>query len=135
MATECRQDSFDFGTVAGRAVVGALNGGVISSDAGGLLLGATDKAIGLVGRLAGCFRDGRKPEVVLTLVGGPIAPANRRRAPIPGKLGVFPFIGHRPAGEGVHDPRPPALLKRIQDPTEECVGLVAEADAAQCEDC
>ena len=45
MATECRQDSFDFGTVAGRSVVGAFDGGVISSDAGALLLGATDKAI------------------------------------------------------------------------------------------
>ena len=47
MATNCRQDSFDFGTVAGRAVVGAFDGGVISSDAGALLLGATDQAIGL----------------------------------------------------------------------------------------
>jgi Transposase DDE domain group 1 len=64
MATECRQDSFDFGTVAGRAVVGAFNGGVISSDAGALLLGATDKAIGLVRRFAGCFRDGRRAELI-----------------------------------------------------------------------
>jgi hypothetical protein len=36
-----------FGTVAGRAVVGAFDGGVISSDAGGLLLGVAE-AIGLV---------------------------------------------------------------------------------------
>jgi DDE family transposase len=64
MATECRQDSFDFGTVAGRAVVGAFDGGVISSDAGALLLGATDQAIGLVRRFAACFRDGRKRELV-----------------------------------------------------------------------
>ena len=59
MATECRQDSFNFGTVASRSVVGAFDGGVISSDAGGLLLGATDRAIGLVRRFAGCFSDGR----------------------------------------------------------------------------
>jgi hypothetical protein len=44
MAAECRQDSFDFGTVAGRAVVGAFDGGVISSDAGALLLGAPGSA-------------------------------------------------------------------------------------------
>ena len=69
MATECRQDSLDFGTVAGRAVVGAFDGGVISSDAGALLLGATDKAIGLVRRFAACFRDGRKPELVEHTIG------------------------------------------------------------------
>lgn len=64
MATECRQGSFDFGTVEGRAVVGAFDGGVISSDAGVLLLGATDKAIVLVDRFAACFRDGRRPELI-----------------------------------------------------------------------
>ena len=73
MAAECRQDSFDFGTVEGRAIVGAFDGGVISSDAGALLLGRTDKAIGLVGRFAACFRDGRNAEciehAVATLVG------------------------------------------------------------------
>lgn len=47
MPTHCRPDSLDFGTVEGRAVVAGFDGGVISSDAGGLLLGATDKAIGL----------------------------------------------------------------------------------------
>jgi hypothetical protein len=64
MATECRQDSFDFGTVEGRTVVGAFDGGVISSDGGALLLGATDQAIALVDRFAACFRDGRKPELI-----------------------------------------------------------------------
>ena len=73
MATECRQDSFDFGTVRGRAVVGGFDGGVISSDAGALLLGSADKAIGLIRRFAGCFSDGRNAEciehTVATLVG------------------------------------------------------------------
>ena len=36
----------------------AFDGGDNSSDAGGLLLGATDRAIGLVGRFAACFADG-----------------------------------------------------------------------------
>jgi hypothetical protein len=73
MATECRQDSFDFGTVDGRSVVCAFDGGVISSDAGALLLGATDKAIGLVARFADCFSDARNADLiehtVATLVG------------------------------------------------------------------
>jgi hypothetical protein len=73
MATECRQDSFDFGTVKGRAVVGAFDGGVISSDAGALLLGATNRAIKLVSRFAACFSDARAADCiehsVHTLVG------------------------------------------------------------------
>jgi hypothetical protein len=64
MATECRQDSLDFGTVEGRTIVGAFDGGVISSDAGALLLGATDKAVRLVERFAACFSDGRKTELI-----------------------------------------------------------------------
>src|SRR5215510_14467497 len=69
MATECRQDSFDFGTVAGRAVVGAFDGGVISSDAGALLLGATDKAVRLVERFAARFSDGRNAGLIEHTVG------------------------------------------------------------------
>jgi hypothetical protein len=36
-------------------VVAAFDGGAIASDAGALLLGATDRAIGLMSRFAGCF--------------------------------------------------------------------------------
>jgi Transposase DDE domain group 1 len=73
MPTECSQDSLDFGTVDGRRVVGAFDGGLITSDAGALLLGATNKAIRLVDRFAACFGDGRNAEqiehTVATLVG------------------------------------------------------------------
>ena len=41
-----------------------FDGGTVSSDAGALLLGRTDEAIGLVDRLAGCFVDARKPELI-----------------------------------------------------------------------
>ena len=40
-------------------MVAAFDGGEVTSDAGGLLLGATDRAIGLVRRFAACFDDGR----------------------------------------------------------------------------
>jgi Transposase DDE domain group 1 len=73
MPTECRQDSFDFGTVDGRRLVGAFDGGLITSDAGGLLLGATNKAIRLVERFSSCFSDARDPDCIehttRTLVG------------------------------------------------------------------
>jgi hypothetical protein len=60
MPTECSRELFDFASAEGRRVVAAFDGGRVTSDAGALLLGATDKAIGLVERLAGCFRDGRR---------------------------------------------------------------------------
>jgi hypothetical protein len=73
MPTECSQDSFNFGTVGGRRVVGAFDGGLITSDAGALLLGATSKAVRLVERFASCFSDGRDAgqieHTVATLVG------------------------------------------------------------------
>jgi hypothetical protein len=45
-------------------VVAAFDGGTVSSDAGALLLGKADAAIGLVDRLAGCFIDGRDPGLI-----------------------------------------------------------------------
>jgi hypothetical protein len=65
MLTECSQDSFDFGTVERRQVVGAFDCGTITSDAGALLLGQTDNAISLVSRLADCFQDARCPALVV----------------------------------------------------------------------
>ena len=57
----------------GRAVVAAFDAGAITSDAGALLLGATDRAIRMMDRLASCFHDVRCPELieheVATLVG------------------------------------------------------------------
>jgi hypothetical protein len=73
MQTECIADNFGFEAVEGRAVVAAFGGGAITSDAGALLLGATDRAIGMVDRLASCFVDLRSQahveHSVATLVG------------------------------------------------------------------
>ena len=73
MQTERSTQRFDFGAVEKRAVVAGFDGGTITSDAGGLLLGLTSRAIGLVGRFARCFVDGRNPGLieheVKTLVG------------------------------------------------------------------
>ena len=57
MPTECSPDRMEFARVEGRAVVAGFDGGTITSDAGALLLGATDRAIGLVRRFAACFAD------------------------------------------------------------------------------
>jgi hypothetical protein len=59
MPTQCSRDLFGYEVVEGRQVVAAFDGGSNTSDAGGLLLGATDRTIGMVGRFAACFIDGR----------------------------------------------------------------------------
>ncbi len=73
MPTECSAKASEFARVEGRPVVAEFDGGALTSDAGGLLLGAADEAIGLVERLARCFRDARRAELiehsVATLVG------------------------------------------------------------------
>jgi hypothetical protein len=73
MQTECSADPFGFAPVERRAVVAGFDGGRMTSDAGALLLGATDRAIGLVERFAACFTDGRAAALieheVRTLVG------------------------------------------------------------------
>ena len=52
MRTECSADLFGFAPVEGHAVVAAFDGGRLSSEAGAMLLGATDRTIGLVARFA-----------------------------------------------------------------------------------
>src|SRR5262249_41678157 len=73
MRTECSADCFDFGVVEGRTVEAAFDGGLVTSDAGALLLKTAAQALGLIGRFAACFHDERRPELiehaVTTLVG------------------------------------------------------------------
>ena len=62
MPTQCSQTEMDFGSSGGRKLVGAFDGGAISSNGGVVLLAAADKRLGLGARLAGCFTDHRSPE-------------------------------------------------------------------------
>ena len=64
MQTECNANASVFGRVEGRPVIAAFDGGALTSDAGGLLLGAADRRVDLVRRLAGCFRDARDPRLI-----------------------------------------------------------------------
>jgi hypothetical protein len=52
MQTECRADLFGFTPVEGRKVVAAFDGGQMTSEAGAMLLGATDQQIRLIEALA-----------------------------------------------------------------------------------
>jgi hypothetical protein len=51
MPTECNPTTMHFAAVEGRRVAADFDGGAMTSDAGALLLGASDRAIGLVDRL------------------------------------------------------------------------------------
>jgi Transposase DDE domain group 1 len=64
MPTDCSADLFGFAPVEGREVVAAFDGGAITSDAGGLLLSATDRALDLMRRLTACFSDVRKQHLI-----------------------------------------------------------------------
>jgi hypothetical protein len=73
MPTKCSANLFGFAPVEGREVLAGFDGGPITSDAGALLLGATDRAIGMMGRFASCFHDERRQDLIeheiVTLVG------------------------------------------------------------------
>ena len=73
MPTQCNAEQLQFSCVERRQVVAAFDGGMVSSNAGAVLLGRADEAIGLVDRLAHCFVDERDPSLiehtVRTLVG------------------------------------------------------------------
>jgi len=64
MPTECSAPALEFTGLNGRSVVAAFDGGAITSDAGALLLGETDRAVGLVARFAACFEDRRRPDLI-----------------------------------------------------------------------
>jgi hypothetical protein len=55
MPTQCNPEQFDFARADGRAVVASFAGGAITSNAGALLLGATDRVLGLTPSPGGLF--------------------------------------------------------------------------------
>ena len=62
--TECTQSSFEFQAHFSRQVVARFDGGTMTSDAGAVLLRETDRRLGLLPRLAGCFEDRRQPWLI-----------------------------------------------------------------------
>jgi hypothetical protein len=119
MQTECIPDLFGFAPVEGRAVVASFAGGAITSDAGGLLLGATDGAINLVERFAACFSDARRPELieheVKTLVGQRVFGI---------ALGYEDLLDHDVLR---HDPVMALLAGKLEARREDCAPVAGKA--------
>jgi hypothetical protein len=62
--TERNAEQLEFHAVGKRAVVAAFDGGMISSDGGGLLLREVEVQARIVARLAGQFTDDRDPQAI-----------------------------------------------------------------------
>ena len=119
MQMECSADLFGFARVEGRAVVAGFDGGKMTSEAGGLLLGATDRAIRLVDRFAECFADSRAPELiehtVETLVGQRVFAL---------ALGYEDLIDH---DELRHDPTMAVLAGKLSARRKDCAPLAGKS--------
>ena len=119
MPTECSADLFGFAPVAGRAVVAGFDGGKMTSDAGALLLGATDRAVRLVDRFAECFADSRAPELiehtVRTLVGQRVFAL---------ALGYEDVVDH---DELRHDPALAVLAGKLAARRKDCAPLAGKS--------
>jgi hypothetical protein len=119
MQTECSADLLGFAPAQGRAVVAAFDGGKMTSDAGALLLGATDRAIGLVKRFAECFIDSRAPDLieheVRTLVGQRVFAL---------ALGYEDLVDH---DELRHDPTMAVLAGKLSARRKDCAPLAGKS--------
>ena len=119
MQTECSADLFGFAPVERRAVVASFDGGRMTSDAGALLLGATDRAIGLVERFAECFTDGRAPELTEHEVGTMI-----RQRIFGIALGYEDLIDH---DQLRHDPTMAVLAGKLAARRQDCAPLAGKS--------
>jgi hypothetical protein len=119
MPTEGNPALFEFASVENRAVVASFDGGRITSDAGALLLGATDRVIGLTRRFAACFKDSRNGDFVehsvQTLV-------TQRIVGI--ALGYEDLIDH---DELRHDPVMAVLAGKIAATRSDCAPLAGKS--------
>jgi hypothetical protein len=119
MQTECIADLFGFAPVEGRSVVAAFDGGKMTSDAGAVLLGATDRTIRLVERFADCFADHRAADLiehtVSTLVGQRVFGL---------ALGYEDLIDH---DELRHDPVMAILAGKLEAKRTDCAPLAGKS--------
>jgi hypothetical protein len=119
MATQCSRDLFGYEGVEGRRVVASFDGGEVTSDAGALLLGATDRAIGLVRRFAACFADSRAQAQVEHRIEAMVA---RRVFGI--ALGYEDLIDH---DQLRHDPVLATLAGKLQAKRRNCAPLAGKS--------
>ena len=119
MPTQCSRDLFGYEVVEGREVVAAFDGGEGTTDAGGLLLGATDRTIHRVGRFAACFVDHRAQAQVEHTVAAMVAQRVFGIA-----LGYEDLIDHDHLR---HDPVLAILAGRLEAKRQDCAPLAGKS--------
>jgi hypothetical protein len=62
--TECKPASCEFPGFCARTVTAGFDGGSISSDGGGILLGQVERLTGIIRQFAACFVDHRDPDLI-----------------------------------------------------------------------
>jgi hypothetical protein len=119
MPTECKPRQFEFEGVGRRSVVAAFDAGAVSSDSGALLLAKAAQASGLIERFAGCFKDGRDPDLVehsvKMLVGQRVLGI---------ALGYEDLVDH---DELRHDPLLGAVLGKFEPGRRRCAALAGKS--------
>ena len=116
MQTECISDQYAFERFDGRRVVASFDGGFLSPNGGALLLRQVDRVIGLFERVAACFVDHRRPDLV---VHGLPAMVGQRIAGI--ALGYEDIVDHDALR---HDPILALLSERLAPKRADC-GVLA----------
>jgi len=100
-------------------VVAAFDGGAITSNAGGLLLGGADRAIGMMKRFAACFHDERRAHLieheVETLVGQRVFAI---------ALGYEDLNDHDKLR---HDPMMPVLAGKLEARRQDCAPVAGKS--------
>jgi hypothetical protein len=119
MPTQCSRDLFGYEVVEGRQVVAGFDGGAVTSDAGGLLLGAADRAIGLVARFAACFVDRRNPGLIEHRVETLVAQRVFGIA-----LGYEDLVDH---DQLRHDPVLATLVGKLEARRQDCAPLAGKS--------
>ena len=119
MPTECTTAQFEFEGFERRWVVAAFDGGALTSDAGALLLRHTDRAIGLIARMAACFADHRKQDQVEYSVGTLVG---QRIVGI--ALGYEDVSDH---DELRHDPVLALFADRLESKRSDCAALAGKS--------
>jgi hypothetical protein len=119
MQTECSADLFGFAPLEGRKVVAAFDGGTMTSEAGAMLLGATDRQIRMIERFAGCFTDHRAADLVVHEVAGLVGQRVFGMA-----LGYEDLIDH---DQLRHDPVMAVLGGKLEARRADCAPLAGKS--------
>jgi hypothetical protein len=119
MRTDCSLARLAFEGFEGRQVVGAFDGGAVTSNAGGLALREADRAIGLTKSAARCLEDRRDPGLIVHAVETLVAQRIHAQA-----LGYEDLNDHDVLR---HDPVLGLLSDTLEPKRDDCAALAGKS--------